>query len=141
MSDSADDHRWQQMLRLLAPMSSYSMAVDANARWVSTQAERVHQESIRTTLHVEILERLSPTAVVMGWTDATTGRYGDQIWTLRSARHKGVCSLSGEPYRRGAPIYRTNIRRSNAANADQSISAAVITRLENELNGLRTGRA
>jgi hypothetical protein len=133
MNNNADDHRWLQMLGLLTAVSSHLMAVDADARWISTQAERKRQDAMRNAMHVDILERLSPTSVVVGWTDATSGRYGDQIWSLRIARRKGVCALSGEPFLRGDPIYRTNARRRTAANAEQSISAAAIARLEEGL--------
>jgi hypothetical protein len=85
---------------------------------------------MRKSVCIEILERLSPTSIVISWADATSGRYGEQTWTLRAARRKGVCSLSGEPFPPGALIYRPNVRQSSATNTNQSISAAAIARLE-----------
>jgi hypothetical protein len=49
---------------------------------------------------------------------------------LRVARRKGVCSLSGETFLAGDPVYRANVRRRNMAIARQAISAAAIARLE-----------
>ena len=98
---SADDQRWLQMLASLAPMSLLLAVKDAEARWASAVSDYKPRDSIRNSVCVEILERLSPTSIVVSWADATSGRYGEQTWTLRSARRKGVCSLSGEPFTRG----------------------------------------
>ncbi len=66
----------------------------------------------------------------MSWADATSGRYGEQTWTLRVARRKGVCSLSGEAFAPGAPVYRLNVRQRGAGKTVRSIAAATIERLE-----------
>jgi hypothetical protein len=134
MKDSADDQRWRQVLTLLAPVSSLSAVKGAEARWASAAANRRRQDSVRNFTRVEILERLSPTSIVVALADATSGRYGDQTWTLRIARSKGICSLSGEPFRPGDPVYRANVRRRNMTIARQAISAAAIARLEAELS-------
>jgi hypothetical protein len=130
MKDSADDQRWQQVLALLAPVSPLAAVRGAEARWASAAADQRRQDSVRNSTRVEILERLSPTSIVVALADATSGRYGDQTWTLRIARRKGVCSLSGEPFLPGDPVYRANVRRRNMAIARQAISAAAIARLE-----------
>jgi hypothetical protein len=130
MGRSADDQRWLQMLASLAPMSLLLAVKDAEARWASAVSDYKPRDSIRNSVCVEILERLSPTAIVICWADATSGRYGEQTWTLRTARRKGVCPLSGEPFPPGAPVYRPNVRQSSAANTHQSISATAIARLE-----------
>ena len=130
MNGSADYRRWQQMLAWLAPMSSLLAARHAEAGRAARVPDGKHRDSVRNSVCVEILERLSPTSIVISWADATSGRYGEQTWTLRVARRKGVCSLSGEPYLPGAPIYRPHVRQSSATNTDQTISAAAIARLE-----------
>lgn len=138
MKDSADDQRWQQVLALLAPVSSLSAVRGAEARWASASADRQrqrrHQDSVRNFTRVEILERLSPTSIVVALADATSGKFGDQTWTLRVARRKGICSLSGEQILPGDPVYRANVRRRSMAIARQAISAAAIARLEAELS-------
>jgi hypothetical protein len=130
MGRSADDQRWLQMLASLAPMSLLLAVKDAEVRWASAVSDYKPRNSIRNSVCVEILERLSPTSIVVSWADATSGRYGEQTWTLRSARRKGVCSLSGEPFAQGTPVYRPNVRGGSATNTNQSISAAAIARLE-----------
>jgi hypothetical protein len=130
MKDSADDQRWQQVLALLVPVSPLAAVRGAEARWASAAADRRHQDSVRSSTRVEILERLSATSIVVALADATSGRYGDQTWTLRIARRKGICSLSGEPFLAGDPIYRANVRRRNMAIARQAISAAAVADLE-----------
>jgi len=132
MKESADDQRWQQVLALLAPVVPLAAVNGAEARWASTSADRRRQDSVRNSTRIEILERISPTSIVVALADATSGRYGDQTWTLRIARRKGVCSLSGEPFLPGDPIYRANVRRRNMIIARPAISAAAIARLEAE---------
>lgn len=130
MNNSADDQRWLQMLALLAPVASFPAAAAAAARWASVAADRRHRDARRNSACVEILERLSPTSIIMSWADATSGRYGEQTWTLRVARRKGVCSLSGEAFAPGAPVYRLNVRQRGAGKTVRSIAAATIERLE-----------
>jgi hypothetical protein len=130
INGSADDQRWLHMLALLAPVSSPWAERDAEARLASTARHGKGRDSRRNAACVEILERLSPTSIVISWADATSGRYGEQTWNLRTARRKGVCSVSGEPILPGAPVYRPNVRQSSASNTHQSISAAAIARLE-----------
>jgi hypothetical protein len=130
MDHSADDQRWLQMLASLVPTSAHLAVKDGEARSASRGPDNRRRDSIRKSVSIEILERLSPTAIVISWADATSGRYGEQTWTLRAARRKGICSLSGEPFLPGTSIYRPNVRQSSAANTDQSISAAAIARLE-----------
>ena len=134
MKDSADDQRWQQVLALLAPVSPPAAVRGAEARWASAAADQRRQDSVRNSTRVEILERLSPTSIVVALADATSGRYGDQTWTLRIARRKGVCSLSGEPFLPGDPVYRANVRRHNITIATQAISVVAIARLEEHLS-------
>ena len=52
------------------------------------------------------VERRSRSTVVMNWTDATLGHYGEQLWSRSVARRKAVCALSGEPIKRGDSIYK-----------------------------------
>jgi hypothetical protein len=127
---SADYRRWQQMLASLAPMSSLLGSGHAEACQSPGVSDEKHRDSVRNSVCVEILERLSLTCIVVSWADATSGRYGEQTWTLRIARRKGVCSLSGEPYAAGSAIYRPRARQRSATNTGQIISAAAIARLE-----------
>lgn len=133
MNDSVDDQRWLQILGSLSPMSPMSSLVafkDVKTRWVSTLPEYRHRDSIPNAPCVEILERLSQTSIVLCWADATSGRYGEQTWIMRTARQRGVCSLSGESFHAGDLIYRPNVRQRGGARSIRSISVAAIARLE-----------
>ena len=133
MNDSVDDQRWLQILGSLSPMSPMSSLVafkDVEARRASTRPDYRCRDSIRNSPSVKILERLSQTSIVICWADATSGRYGEQTWILRAARHRGVCSLSGESFQAGDLIYRPNVRQLGGARSIRSISVAAIARLE-----------
>jgi hypothetical protein len=80
-----------------------------------------------TEARINIIERISPTRLVVCWCDATTGRYGEQSWKLGAARNKSVCALSGATIRRGDKVYRPYSRgQKKPVNADQSILASVV---------------
>lgn len=136
MDDTADNQRWLKMLALLGPVSSLAAVIDTipnGAHQTPAGASRRHQDSVRNSAHVKIVERLSPTSIVVSLADATSGRYGDQTWVLRTARRKGFCLLSGEPFLPSDPVYRANVRR-NITIATLAISVAAIARLEESLS-------
>ena len=137
MDDTADNQRWLQMLALLGPVSSLAAVRGTpsnGAHQTPAGVGRRNQDSVRNSTHVKILERLSPTSIVVSLADATSGRYGDQTWVLRTARRKGFCLLSGEPFLPGDPVYRANVRRHNITIATQAISVVAIARLEEHLS-------
>ncbi|RDJ98051.1 DUF3331 domain-containing protein [Paraburkholderia lacunae] len=77
-------------------------------------------------VQVEVIERLSDTAVAVHWQDATRGRYADQVWISCRARVTGRCALSGAMIRRNDLIYKPRGRGTTPANADAMILASVI---------------
>ena len=137
MDDTADNQRWLQMLALLGPVSSLAAVRGTpsnGAHQTPAGVGRRHQDSVRESTHVKILERLSPTSIVVSLADATSGRYGDQTWVLRTARRKGFCLLSGEPFLPGDPVYRANARPHNITIATLAISVAAIAHLEEDVS-------
>ncbi|WP_109480475.1 DUF3331 domain-containing protein [Paraburkholderia sp. C35] len=44
--------------------------------------------------------------ILVSWSDSTLGRIEDQTWRAGFARASGVCGLTGEPVRRGDPVFR-----------------------------------
>jgi hypothetical protein len=130
MSERADDRRWRHIVAALVTLSSLPLTKEAEARWVSATSLDKIPDSRRNAASVAVLERLSSTTVVICWADATSGRYGEQTWTLRVARRQGVCPLSGEPFAPGAPVYRPNVRQRRVNRTVQPSAAATIARLE-----------
>ncbi|MBN3763750.1 DUF3331 domain-containing protein [Burkholderia sp. Ac-20365] len=44
--------------------------------------------------------------ILVSWSDSTLGHFEDQTWRAGFARTSGVCGLTGEPVRRGDPVFR-----------------------------------
>ncbi|WP_425434094.1 DUF3331 domain-containing protein [Paraburkholderia lycopersici] len=76
--------------------------------------------------HMEIVERHSESLLSVCWCDATSGRYGAQLWKLTKARCRAVCALSGAPIRRGDAVYRPWVRGHAPANADWVVLASMV---------------
>ncbi|BEU27474.1 DUF3331 domain-containing protein [Paraburkholderia sp. 22B1P] len=77
--------------------------------------------------HITVLERLTTKTVVVRWSDARTGHYGDQIWRIGLARIVAFCALTGSPIYPGDAIYRP-LKRSQSIprNWDRMILASGI---------------
>jgi hypothetical protein len=77
--------------------------------------------------HVSIVEKLSPTTISIRWSDPCLVHYASQIWSVGIARADAICVLSGEPIRRGDPIYRPRARGSHMPiNHHRMILASVV---------------
>jgi hypothetical protein len=135
MRSSARCDAWEQTLSLLAQISSErpGSAVCTQSpvpakRSMGTDARRAPSTLCcsNSAALVSVVERCSPTSVAICWCDATSGRYGDQVWKLRVARNKTICVLSGKAIRRGDPVYRPSMRGRAPANADLAISAEAL---------------
>jgi hypothetical protein len=132
---------WRQVLGVLAAASRASVEAEAAAAcltYAACESEcplvehackalgEAHSEA-----RINIIERLSPTRVVVCWCDATTGRYGEQPWKLGAARNRSVCALSGATIRRGDKVYRPWCRgQRKPVNANQLILASVVSDIE-----------
>lgn len=117
---------WEYTLDLLARVSTDTPGTRRHAKacGARTEADANTQASERckqvpASARIEIVERCSDTLVTVSYRDATTGRYGEQVWRLIRARGQGICALSGNPIRRGDPVYRPYVRgRHLPANAN-----------------------
>ncbi|MCP3712198.1 DUF3331 domain-containing protein [Paraburkholderia sp. CNPSo 3274] len=128
---------WGHVLDALAAVSQAHAAEDEGARcplYAGHQGEcPIANHACKgisdgyTEARIDIIERISPTRLVVCWCDATTGRYGEQPWKLGAARNKTVCALTGATIRRGDKVYRPWSRgQKKPINADQSILASVV---------------
>jgi hypothetical protein len=141
MESLAKCDAWEQTLSLLARVSSKSPNSADCTKATLLGKSRIGADGRRGSANrcglppsafVSVLERCSPTSVAICWCDATSGRYGDQLWKLRVARGRAVCALSGKTIRRGDLIYRPCVRGRSPANADQAIAADALEEWERE---------
>ncbi len=111
--------RWQHITRLLGAGRSDSGAASQRVRstppvlWPNTADCRYE-----THATIVILERPSPSTVVVSWRDATRCSYGYQYWYKGFARRGGTCAMSGVHIRRGDVVFRP--RRTNVMPANMS---------------------
>ena len=136
MDDFPNHHTWQHTLALLALISSpprFADQKDSSGRPDGRSAAMERGSSgvaprSPASAFIQILERHSPTSVAVCWCDATSGRFGDQLWTLGVAPRETICALSGAQIRRGDAVYRPCRRgHSSPSNADQSILASAVS--------------
>ncbi|CAE6735529.1 hypothetical protein R69658_02012 [Paraburkholderia aspalathi] len=127
-TDLADDACWCAALRLL----------DGGAweRAASRLAPRVEAAKVRGApidacreCVVRVLDRLSTKVVVVYWCDATSCRYGDQLWRVGVSRRRGRCALSGAPIKAGDVVYRPRQGRPRPVNATAMMLASEVERV------------
>jgi hypothetical protein len=135
MDDFPKHQTWQHTLAVLALISSpprFDDKKDSSGRLHGRSAAKERGPNGRAprshaSAFIEILERRSATSIVVCWRDATSGRFGDQLWTLGVASRGSICALSDAQIRRGDAVYRPCRRgHSHACNADQSILASAL---------------
>ncbi|RFU49202.1 DUF3331 domain-containing protein [Paraburkholderia sp. DHOC27] len=135
---------WEQTVKVLARVSSTDKCCDApdvlrddsilHDKW----RKRAVECGIPPSAYVSILERTSRSVVWICWCDATTGRYGEQCWKLRSSRSRSVCALSGATIHRGDPIYKPYARGRSPGNVCHVILAEALEKLEQGLAARNT---
>lgn len=128
MSQSTACPAWQYTLSLLSALQSPLHADEEHHGIPARQAIRRSTDTTPLPAHasVEVIERRSATSVTICWSDPTSCHYVEQIWTLRLARNRTVCVLSGMPIRRGDPVYCPSQRGHVPANVGRTILAAAI---------------
>jgi hypothetical protein len=81
---------------------------------------------------ITLIRRHDRESITVCWSDATYGRYSDQLWRVCTARRSSICALTGEKIRRGDAVFRPSPnRRHRPANADAMILASKIDNLPN----------
>lgn len=142
---------WQQTIELLSAASElWNMNGDQEAscscrpvpvtRNASEAANRRRAAATRSwDAHgITLIRRHDPESITVCWSDATYGRYSDQLWRVCTARRSAVCALTGEKIRRGDAVFRPSPnRRHRPANADAMILASQLDKLDNGLVSTR----
>jgi hypothetical protein len=74
---------------------------------------------------VNVLERASPSTVIISWHDATQCSYRFQLWRRFGSNRSGVCALSGIVINTGDRIYKP-ITKPPPLNASAMILATEV---------------
>jgi hypothetical protein len=91
-----------------------------------TRRSRTFAASADPHADITILERLSPSAIVLRWCSCYC-HYGEQLWIRRTARGTGICAMTGGRIRRGDSVFRPRYRVPNLpANFAEMIYASAI---------------
>jgi Domain of unknown function (DUF3331) len=125
-----DDGRapvWSHVISRL--LSGYCNETEGEAYLKAPRKRLAAADAPSRHVQIEVLERLSDTAIAVLWQDATRCQYVDQVWISCRARIKGRCALSGATIRRDDAIYKPRVRSAVPANADAMILASVIARM------------
>ncbi|CAB3676737.1 hypothetical protein LMG24238_02400 [Paraburkholderia sediminicola] len=79
----------------------------------------------RSSIAVQAVERQNDRAMLLSWSDATRGHFGDQRWISAKSRCKGRCVLTGSVIRRGDTVYRLQRRGSGCTTIGSEMILAV----------------
>ncbi|MGU7772919.1 DUF3331 domain-containing protein [Burkholderia sp. MR1-5-21] len=90
----------------------------------------VHPENLSAVATVRILGRQSISTISVAWHDPTSCHYGEQVWKICIARHRGICALSHEAIHVGDLVYRPSRLRPKPVNLNFMILAAVVENIQ-----------
>ncbi|TAM02021.1 MAG: DUF3331 domain-containing protein [Paraburkholderia sp.] len=135
---------WQQTIDLLSAASEpVSFTADLEGSRIckpvpvtrsASEAANRRRATVRSwdAQGITLIRRHDSDCITVCWSDATYGRYSDQLWRVCTARRSSVCALTGEKIRRGDAVFRPSPnRRHRPANADAMILASKIENLSN----------
>jgi hypothetical protein len=80
-------------------------------------------------IRIELLERPTPSTLLISWRDSQHCAYNYQLWRHLSTRSEGICALSGKEIRSGQSVYRPAFRDFHTMNADAMILASFVEML------------
>lgn len=64
----------------------------------------------RRPASIDVVSRISSSAISVSWSDACLGRYTEQIWCRGIADVAAVCALTGRDIHRGDQVFRPRAR-------------------------------
>ncbi len=144
---------WQQTIDLLSASSDWTAETPERGsggckpvpmvRTASDAAQR-RRATVRTwdAQGITLIRRHDSESITVCWSDATYGRYSDQLWRVCTARRSAVCALTGEKIRRGDAVFRPSPnRRHRPANADAMILASKLDNLGSNVVAARLDEA
>src|SRR6185437_11906169 len=89
------DPRWKSIVRSLAQSRSQSPERILSDRLTTPTAITASNDVDLRHAKVDVLERASPSTVIISWHDPTRCSYRFQLWRRLGSTRSGVCALSG----------------------------------------------
>jgi hypothetical protein len=131
MADQLEDDIVQRaLISLLMPVEPREPASTINKLRMTNRSPpdgTVGSAAGRRLPQVAVVESRSPTSLTVSWSDACSGRYGNQLWAMGTARVAAHCVLTGLPIRRGDTVFRPRVYKSyRPSNRDRMILASVL---------------
>jgi hypothetical protein len=126
------DARWKSIVRSLAQLRSQSPETVLSDRLTTSPATTASDDMDLRHAKVNVLERASPSTVIISWHDPTRCSYRFQLWRRLGSTRSGLCALSGMVINAGDIIYRP-ITKPLPLNASAMILASEVeSRLSHE---------
>lgn len=136
MKQPTDGDIWRRVLSCLttaltpgdrqAPQAA-TIPLPPGRRKAAPRAPARAGRAVEVQRHIRIIERRTPSTLTVSWCDATTGRYGDQVWIMAISKKNAICALTGRLIARGTSVYKPRFSRLYVPrNHDQMILACVV---------------
>lgn len=121
------DARWKSIVRSLAQSRSQSPESILSNRLTTPTVITASDDMDLRHAKVNVLERASPSTVVISWHDPTRCSYRFQLWRRLGSTRSGVCALSGMVINAGDIIYKP-VTKPPPLNASAMILATEVER-------------
>lgn len=119
------DAPWKSIVRSLARSGSLTLETILPTRPTSPTGTSTSDDMNVRHAKVSVLERASPTTVLISWRDPTRCSYHFQLWRRFDAPKSGICALSGIVINAGDSIYKP-ISKPQPLNASAMILATEV---------------
>ncbi|WP_226377272.1 MULTISPECIES: DUF3331 domain-containing protein [Burkholderia] len=121
-----DDTAWQRAVSLLD--AGHADQLTARVRHLVGSHGEHRLSTGRGAVVIALLDRISPRAATVSWSDPQDCKYGEQVWRLVTAKQSGICALSGQPVAAGDAIFRPAKVKPPPANAAAMMLAVAVDR-------------
>jgi hypothetical protein len=127
-SDNRVSDPWKHAINMLKETSeSWSLTGFQSSRLLANQRVVLGTPSRRRlNTVVKVLDKPTSTTATVAWWDSTSCHYGDQMWSMRTARVDGVCALTGAPVRKGDAVYQPRAYGFRPCNAEEMILSSAL---------------
>jgi hypothetical protein len=129
------DPRWKSIVRSLAQSRSQSPERILSDRLTTPTAITASNDVDLRHAKVDVLERASPSTVIISWHDPTRCSYRFQLWRRLGSTRSGVCALSGTVINAGDIIYKPVTKPPPLNAAAMILATEVESRLSHESLG------
>lgn len=133
-SDLRGSDPWKHAIDMLKQTSdSWSLTGFQSSRLSAKERVLLGSPSRRRlNTVVKVLDKPTSTTATVAWLDSTSCHYGDQMWSLRTARIDGICALTGAPVSKGDTVYQPRSYGFRPCNAEEMILSAALVAAADE---------